>query len=88
MVDRLSFFGSYFVLLLTIGLNHNFSANPGTYDGAPVCNGSNGTNGSIRTGAIGIVVTNFTSTTASFRNFSLANTFTVCYKLSCPQATS
>jgi uncharacterized repeat protein (TIGR03803 family) len=56
--------GVYYAgLLLTSDLTHNFSSNPGTYDGSPICNGSNGTNGSTCTSGYGIVVTNFTNAT-------------------------
>jgi hypothetical protein len=50
-------------ILLTVDAYHDFSTNPGTYDGAPVCNGSNGTAGSTCTGSFGVVVTNFTTST-------------------------
>jgi subtilase family serine protease len=42
---------------------HTFSVDPGMYDGSPVCNGSNGTNGSTCSTPYGIVVSNFTSAT-------------------------
>jgi hypothetical protein len=53
----------YAGILLSSDLTHDFSIYPGTYDGSPVCNGSNGTNGSTCTSGYGVVVTNFTSTT-------------------------
>jgi hypothetical protein len=72
-------------LLLTTDNYHNFSANPGTYDGAPVCNGSNGTTGSTCTAAYGVLVTNFTNATQvvteSFTNSS-AKAFS--YATNCP----
>ena len=51
----------YAGILLSSDLTHDFSINPGTYDGSPICNGSNGTNGSTCTSGYGVVVTNFTA---------------------------
>jgi uncharacterized repeat protein (TIGR03803 family) len=80
-------------ILVTTDLQHNFSGlgtvkgvtAEGTYDGSPVCNGSNGTAGSTCTNPYGIVVTNFTSSSQvigfNFTN-SAANAFS--YVSNCP----
>jgi hypothetical protein len=48
-------------ILLSASGNHNFSNDPGTVDGSPVCNGSNGTAGITCVNPFGITVINFTT---------------------------
>jgi arabinogalactan endo-1,4-beta-galactosidase len=51
------------ILVSSDTAEHTFSVDPGMYDGSPLCNGSNGTNGSTCSTPYGIVVSNFTAST-------------------------
>jgi hypothetical protein len=82
-------------LLVSVDDYHNFSGlgtvngvtAEGTYDGSPVCNGSNGTAGSTCTAQYGIVITNFTSATQVVKvNFTNSTEDAFSYQTNCPVA--
>jgi hypothetical protein len=72
-------------LLISNDLKHNFSTNPGTLAGSPVCNGSNGTNGYSCTAGFGVIVTNFTSSAQPLGlNFADSPFNAFSYQTNCP----